>query len=100
VPPSDVERAVAVVGELCGQDKVTTSTDEPDWISIRASSDRMGEINQTLASAGIWATGLESGSGLETLFLELTGGAGAAGAGEHAGGQGTFGVAGHTPTDA
>ena len=33
---------------------------------------RAAEVNRTLASAGIYASGLESGSDLESLFLELT----------------------------
>ncbi len=94
VPAPDLDRAVAVVGGLCGQENVTTAADEPGWLSVRASSDRMGELNRTLAAADIWATGLESGNGLESLFLELT-------SGDPAGGsEGTFGVAGRPAVDA
>ncbi|HEY5473233.1 MAG TPA: hypothetical protein VIK32_08585, partial [Candidatus Limnocylindrales bacterium] len=51
--------------------------------------DRAGEINRALGGAGIWATGLESGSDLERIFLELTGGE------PTKGGEGTFfGLAG------
>ncbi len=34
---------------------------------------RAAEINRALAEAGIYASGLEPGSDLETLFLEITG---------------------------
>jgi hypothetical protein len=33
---------------------------------------RIGEVNRALAEAGIYATGLEAGSDLETVFLQLT----------------------------
>jgi ABC-2 type transport system ATP-binding protein len=51
---------------------------EPDpdavWLSVPAAPNRAGEINRILAEGGIYASGLESGSDLEMLFLELTGG--------------------------
>ncbi len=43
------------------------------WITVRVDPSRAGEVNRILAQAGIFATGLESGSDLETLFLSLTG---------------------------
>ncbi|MDO8485886.1 MAG: hypothetical protein Q7S35_13170, partial [Candidatus Limnocylindrales bacterium] len=47
-----------------------------------------------LATAGIFASGLETGSDLESLFLSLTGGA------QEPGGEGTFfGLAGATRPD-
>ena len=49
---------------------------DPDavWLSIPAAPNRAAEVNRLLASGGIYASGLESGSDLEKLFLELTGG--------------------------
>jgi len=49
---------------------------DPDavWLSIPAAPNRAAEVNRLLASGGIYASGLESGSDLENLFLELTGG--------------------------
>jgi hypothetical protein len=35
---------------------------------------RAVEVNRALAEAGIYASGLEPGSDLESLFLEITGG--------------------------
>ena len=49
---------------------------DPDavWLSVPAAPNRAAEINRMLALGGIYASGLESGSDLEMLFLELTGG--------------------------
>jgi ABC-2 type transport system ATP-binding protein len=89
VASTDVERATAVLRGYAGEERVRASDAEPGWFSIRAQSSRIAEINRTLAGAGIWAIGLESGNDLEMLFLELTGGE------PVAGGEGTFfGVAG------
>jgi ABC-2 type transport system ATP-binding protein len=59
---------------------------DPDavWLSVPAAPSRAAEINRVLASGGIYASGLESGSDLEMLFLELTGGEPVAGS------EGTF----------
>jgi ABC-2 type transport system ATP-binding protein len=59
---------------------------DPDavWLSVPAAPNRAAEINRMLASGGIYASGLESGSDLEMLFLELTGGEPVAGS------EGTF----------
>ena len=48
---------------------------EDGWLSVHIPPDRAAEVNRTLAGAGIYAAGLETGSDLESLFLELTGGA-------------------------
>jgi ABC-2 type transport system ATP-binding protein len=75
VPATDLERAAAVLRTFAdAPDGVTPADDKPGWLSVRAKSDRIGEMNRALATAGIWATGLESGNDLEMLFLELTGG--------------------------
>lgn len=93
VAAEDVARAIAVLDTLIGPDSATI-TDEPDWISVRTSPDRTGEINRVLGSAGIWATGLGSGADLEQYFLELTGGE------PTKGGEGTFfGLAGRGPAE-
>jgi len=44
----------------------------------------MIDVNRALAAAGIYASGLETGSDLESLFLELTGGE------PSSGGEGAF----------
>jgi ABC-type multidrug transport system ATPase subunit len=56
----------------------TTATPDMDatstWIAVHTPPARAAEVNRLLASAGIFASGIESGSDLEMLFLELTGG--------------------------
>ena len=58
------------------------------WLAIHIEPSRAAEVNRRLAEAGIYASGLESGTDLELLFLELTGGEGAASS------EGTFGAIG------
>jgi ABC-2 type transport system ATP-binding protein len=84
VAPAEVERGVAVLGSVVDPAHVTASRSDPGWISVRIQTDRIADVNRSLAGAGIWATGLESGNDLEALFLELTGGE------QVAGGEGTF----------
>ena len=45
---------------------------ESGWLEVPIEPSRAAEVNRTLVSAGIYASGLESGSDLESLFLELT----------------------------
>jgi len=73
VPSNDVERATTVLSMAVGPENVAKVVAEPEWLTVRATTDRIAEINRELGSAGIWATGLESGNDLEMLFLELTG---------------------------
>jgi ABC-2 type transport system ATP-binding protein len=44
------------------------------WLAVHVEPNRAGEMNRLLAEAGIYASGIESGTDLEDLFLELTGG--------------------------
>jgi ABC-2 type transport system ATP-binding protein len=48
--------------------------DEDAWLAVHVEPNRAGEVNRLLAEAGIYASGIESGTDLEDLFLELTGG--------------------------
>ncbi len=45
---------------------------EDGWLTVRIETGRAAEVNRVLARAGIFASGLEAGSDLESLFLELT----------------------------
>jgi ABC-2 type transport system ATP-binding protein len=44
------------------------------WLTVHLQPSRAAEVNRVLVAAGIYASGLESGTDLELLFLELTGG--------------------------
>ena len=45
------------------------------WLTVHVEPGRAAEVNRRLAGTGIYASGLDSGTDLELLFLELTGGA-------------------------
>ena len=81
VSEAEVAQARTVLTDLAGTDAVTapraTASDEthaPAWLSVRLPHERAAEVNRALAEAGIYASGLETESTLEALFLELTGG--------------------------
>ena len=42
------------------------------WIDVRIQPTRAAEVNATLAAGGIYASAIESGSDLESIFLALT----------------------------
>jgi ABC-2 type transport system ATP-binding protein len=88
VGADEIEPATSVLTQLA-PDGVTPAIGEDGWLSVRIEPDRAAEVNRALAAAGIFASGLETGSDLESLFLSLTGGP------QEAGGEGTFfGLAG------
>jgi len=64
-----VLRSLAPDRPLYGVD----SGDGAGWFTVGVAPDRAVEINRKLAEAGIYASGLEPGSDLESVFLELTG---------------------------
>jgi ABC-2 type transport system ATP-binding protein len=74
VAPSEVAAATRILDGLVPGAPAPTSAREDGWVSVRIPPDRAAEVNRALASGGIYASGLETGSNLESLFLELTGG--------------------------
>ena len=84
VRPDLVDGAIAALASLAPAERLTETDRDEGWLAVRINGDRADEVAQSLAGAGIFVSGLESGSDLEMLFLELTGG--------HApsGGEGTF----------
>ena len=81
VEPDEVERAIAALAPLgltakpddAGEGRQAGQDTEAGWLLVpTAARGRAAEINRALAGAGIYASGIESGSDLETLFLELT----------------------------
>ena len=55
------------------------SGDQQGWFTVHVAPNRATEVNRALAEAGIHASGLEPGSDLETVFLEVTGPGGTVG---------------------
>ena len=90
VDPGEIQAATSVLA-LLAPEGVSAAPGQDGWLSVRIKPDRAAELNRALATAGIFASGLETGSDLESLFLSLTGGA------QDPGGEGTFfGLAGAT----
>ena len=74
VAAEELERATAALGALAGTDHVSPAAEGDGWLSVRVPPTRGAEVNRVLANAGIYASGLTTGSDLEDLFLQLTGG--------------------------
>jgi ABC-2 type transport system ATP-binding protein len=74
VAPDEVERARDVLTGLASGSEITAVLGEENWLSVHLAPERAAEVNRALASSGVYASGLETGSDLEKLFLELTGG--------------------------
>jgi ABC-2 type transport system ATP-binding protein len=93
VAPDDVDRARPILEAFVAPAPLPPPG-EGGWFSVKADPSRASELNKALAGTGIFASGIETGSDLEALFLELTGG-------EPAGeGRGLFfGAAGASPED-
>jgi ABC-2 type transport system ATP-binding protein len=74
LPHADVARATEMLVPLGPATTGAANGDGQVWLSVQTAPNRAAEVNRLLADAGIYASGLESGSDLEMLFLELTGG--------------------------
>ncbi|MFI5254670.1 MAG: ATP-binding cassette domain-containing protein [Candidatus Limnocylindrales bacterium] len=74
VATAEVPAAVGLIRGMVGAEAVADAANADGWISVRSDQVGPAEINRTLAGEGIYASGLTSGSDLESLFLELTGG--------------------------
>lgn len=74
VPTVDVAAAVTAAEALAGPGsvRVDAGTDSA-LLTVRISPARSADLNRALAGAGVYASSLESGTDLESLFLELTG---------------------------
>ena len=71
VPRVEEGRARELLTRVAQTDAVAGGADDP-WLAVHVEPNRAGEVNRVLAEAGIFASGLESGTDLEDLFLELT----------------------------
>ena len=74
LPRADVVRATEVLAAVAPATTGGEIDDGQVWLAVQTVPNRAAEVNRLLAEAGIYASGLESGSDLEMLFLELTGG--------------------------
>jgi len=72
VRPDELAAAYALVSKVAGDNRVEVPYPETGWIVARIAADKAVEVNKALAQADIYASGLEAGSDLESLFLQLT----------------------------
>ena len=70
----DAAAATAELAKLAKVDSRSAGESGEQWLTVHIEPGRSAEVNRLLASAGIYASGLESGTDLELLFLELTSG--------------------------
>jgi ABC-2 type transport system ATP-binding protein len=73
VREAELSAAMGALGAL-GAAAVPRPAETPglSWIDIRIHPTRAADVNRTLATAGIYAGAIESGSDLESIFLSLT----------------------------
>jgi ABC-2 type transport system ATP-binding protein len=84
VAQDQLEPARAALATLVPDGGVKIVPGDEGWLAVRIEPTRAADVNRALADAGIYASGLETGSDLESLFLELTRSE------PSAGGEGTF----------
>jgi ABC-2 type transport system ATP-binding protein len=70
VAPEEVDRARAILEAVAS---AVAPPAEGGWLSVKVDPGRASEVNRALAQAGIFASGIDTGSDLEALFLGLTG---------------------------
>jgi len=75
VATEELPTARTSLEQLLGVDAVNVPQNGmgPGWIELSSASDRASEVNRTLAGVGVFPDRLETGDGLEHLFLSLTG---------------------------
>jgi ABC-2 type transport system ATP-binding protein len=74
VGPAEVPAAGTALEGMAGPGTVALeSGPEAGWLDIRIDPNRAGDLNRALVSVGVYASRIEVGTTLETLFLELTG---------------------------
>ena len=87
VAPEEIAAAAAALERAAGPDNVSVdSTPGGDWLVVRFDPSHAAELNRALVAAGVYASRIEAGATLESLFLEVTGSTPDVGAGGGAGG--------------
>jgi ABC-2 type transport system ATP-binding protein len=75
VAASEVPAATSAAEGLAGPGTVSVeATGDTALLTIRIAPMRSADVNRALAAAGVYASSLDAGADLESLFLELTGG--------------------------
>jgi len=74
VRPELVDQAVAALAPDFRAERLTESDRDAGWLQVHVEPARAEDVTRKLAGAGIFVSGMESGTDLEMLFLELTGG--------------------------
>ncbi len=73
VAPAEAPAAQEVLLALTGAEAVRIDDPEAAWLTVQFEPARSPEVTRALADRGIYLAGLEAGSDLESIFLELTG---------------------------
>lgn len=71
---ADVGRSLEILAALAPS--VESNVPGPGgqrWVAVRVPQDEAAQVNRSLAEGGVFASGLETGNDLETVFLSLTG---------------------------
>ncbi len=77
VAPEEAPAAGAALERLLGSGAVRRDEERGGaWLVARCDPGRAAELNRQLADAGVYASRVEAGATLESLFLEVTGSAG------------------------
>ncbi|MBI3744957.1 MAG: ATP-binding cassette domain-containing protein [Chloroflexi bacterium] len=69
---AEVDAARTALVPLVGDAMVEAIAGDDGWLAVHIAATRASEVNRALAQAGIYASALEAGNDLESLFLELT----------------------------
>ena len=75
VTPDEMARAAEVLRPLAPERPLygIGEGEKAGWLTVHVAPQRAAEVNRVLVEAGIYASGLEPGSDLESVFLALTG---------------------------
>ena len=73
VAPTVAAAAHEILAVLAGVEAVHIDDAEAAWLTVQLEPSRAPEVTRALAERGIYLGGLEAGSDLESIFLELTG---------------------------
>ena len=74
VEADQVSTAGPILEQAAGPGTVTAEHGpEAGWLGVRIDPERAAELNRALSQAGVFASRIEGGTTLESLFLELTG---------------------------